>query len=278
MKFKNTFYNWLTNRFILIIRNEENFAVKKTFSFNYAKLIVYSLTLILTIFLFSFYLVNTALSKWFNPRHAQLQTSKKIILLSSRVDSLAFELERKDVYIEHFKRLITGDTTLSYDEKKENQNLTNISSVNVEKISPEDSLLRHKFEQEAIQAGSRKRSTGIDGLYFYSPVEGRIIRRFDLLKRFQGIEVSVSGEQPVKSMIGGQIIHAQNETSGSFVIVFTEKNHLIQKFRFKGELVKNVGEKVEAGEVIGTVKENKIFYTEIWHEGKPVDPLVFVKF
>lgn len=108
MKYKKTLYSWLTNRFLLIIRNEENFAEKKTFSFTYAKLIVFAISLLLIFIALSFYVVSTFLSHWYNPKAIEVEANRKIISLSAKVDSLSIEVERKDQYIQAFKRILEG--------------------------------------------------------------------------------------------------------------------------------------------------------------------------
>ena len=106
MKHKKTLSNWLTNNFLIIIRNEENFALKRTFVFNYAKLIVFGISLLIILSAISFYLTTTFLATWFNPRTQQMEANKKLIFLSAKVDSLAEEVRKKDVYINNFKTIL----------------------------------------------------------------------------------------------------------------------------------------------------------------------------
>ena len=116
MKHKKTLSNWLTNNFLIIIRNEENFALKRTFVFNYAKLIVFGISLLIMLSAFSFYLATTFLSTWFNPRSLQMEANKKLILLSAKVDSLTEEVRKKDIYITNFKTIL--EDTLQNDPQK----------------------------------------------------------------------------------------------------------------------------------------------------------------
>jgi hypothetical protein len=103
-----TLTTWLTNRYLLIIRNEENFAEKKTYSFTYAKVIVFSIFLLVILFCFTYYIVTGVLSTWLDPRKNEADANRKIIILSARVDSLAIEVNKKDVYIMSLKTIISG--------------------------------------------------------------------------------------------------------------------------------------------------------------------------
>jgi len=110
LEHKRTLSGWLTNRYLLIIRNEENFAEKRTFSFNYAKLIVFGISLSLFIFILSFYLITGLLATWLDPRVKEADANRKIILLSAKVDSLAVEVGRKDKFIMSLKTVIEGES------------------------------------------------------------------------------------------------------------------------------------------------------------------------
>ena len=73
MKPKKTLSNWLTTRYQLIIRNEENFAEKTSAGFTYSKVILFSVILFATIFVLSLFMVKTVLEKWFDPKYEQME-------------------------------------------------------------------------------------------------------------------------------------------------------------------------------------------------------------
>ncbi|NJM25459.1 MAG: M23 family peptidase, partial [Bacteroidia bacterium] len=82
MRPKKTLSNWLTTRYQLIIRNEENFAEKTSLGFTYSKVILFSVVLFVFTMLISLFLVKTVLAKWFDPRHEQLEANKKLTELA----------------------------------------------------------------------------------------------------------------------------------------------------------------------------------------------------
>jgi len=109
LKPKKTFSNWLTERYLLIIRNEENFAEKRFLGFTYAKFLLFSFLLFLVLLIISLFLSRTLLEKWFDPRHAQIEANKKLYVLSMQLDSLEQEMERKAQFISLFRGFLTGD-------------------------------------------------------------------------------------------------------------------------------------------------------------------------
>lgn len=284
MKYKNTFYNWLTNRFILIIRNEENFAVKKTFSFNYAKLLVLISGIVIFIFTVSFYLITTLLSMWFNPEHAQLQTRKKIVALYSKVDSLAMEVDRKDMYIREFKAILSGDVVNDNEENVKKDNLAPIRTVNTDQVSPADSLLRNKFEKDGIGlipfTGSDF-AAGAANIKFVKPADGVIVEKFSSEKLGKGVRLRIKSDQSVKAIAAGKIIYSGPELTGYHVILVQHDEDLLSIYRVKGSPAKDRGDSVEAGDILflSAGKEDfTSFMLEIWLNGMPVDPEFFVSF
>ena len=92
----------------MIIRNEEDFAEKKTISFNYARILTLSMLIFTILFGLSFLLATTVLKQWFDPRQAQLETNRKLINLTITVDSLIDEVDRKEMFITNFQRIVAG--------------------------------------------------------------------------------------------------------------------------------------------------------------------------
>ena len=110
MKPKKTLSNWLTTRYQLIIRNEENFAEKTSMGFTYSKVILFSVILFTGLFVLSLFMSKTILAKWFDPKHEQLVLNQQLFELALRIDSLGMEVDRKDRFIANFQRVLSGDT------------------------------------------------------------------------------------------------------------------------------------------------------------------------
>lgn len=284
MKYKNTFYNWLTNRFILIIRNEENFAVKRTFSFNYAKLLVLISGIILLILIASFYLITTLLSQWFNPEHAQLETRKKIVTLYSKVDSLGMEVDRKDMYIREFKKILSGEVLQDNEDAVKKGNLTSVRPVNMDQMSPADSLLRKKFEKDGLGllpfTGSDLSDDQLD-IQFIKPVDGIVVKKFSPESSEPGVMLKIKTDQSVRAVSAGKIIYAGLEATGKHVVLVQHNPDLMSVYRVKGRPAKKRGESVDAGDILFisvSPDEFTSLVLEIWLNGVPVDPEYFVSF
>jgi len=282
LKQKKTLSQWLTNRFLLIIRSEENFAEKRTFSFTYAKLIVFSLLFFSLVFIFSFYLITTLLAKWFDPRQLQIESDKKIIQLSARVDSLSIEQKRKEEYIADFRRMLGGQDRL---EKKDNTSKeTGKSPFPIDYVTPQDSLLRASVEKEYGGYISPEIGYELANIIFFPPVEGVVTKKFNILTGNLGIDVAVVKEEYVKAITDGTVIFAGYTEDKGNVIILQHKNQLVSVYKHNTDLLKKEGDKVKAGEVLGLLSDKTTkgkfphLHFELWLNNNAVNPENYIVF
>ena len=61
----------------------------------------------------SFSLVNTILAQWFDPSYAERETRKDLVAMSLSLDSLASELENRDLFIQSIRTALEGEPSES---------------------------------------------------------------------------------------------------------------------------------------------------------------------
>lgn len=291
MKNKKTLSSWLTTGYLLIIRNEENFAEKSTIRFNYARLLLITFLLILILFAISFYLSTTILASWFDPRHQQMETNQKLVSLSFKVDSMIIEMERKDQFINNLKLVVSGDTSLltTEDDIRANQqaqrSLTS-SEIGEERLAPIDSIFRKQFESSDLDLipVSATADSDLQDIYLFQPISGIVSDKFNPGKEHFGTDVVANKDEPVKCVADGTVIFASFTTDSGYVIGVQHRSNLISVYKHNSELLKNVGSFVSAGEIIsiigntGELTTGPHLHFELWHNGVPVDPEEFVAF
>lgn len=109
LKKRKTLYEWLGTKLVVTLRNEENFAMKKSFRVGYSNILLisfFSLILILALYTWA---LNNFLGAWLNPEYKQVFLNKKYIKLQKRVDSLDNELKIRDKYLENIKTIIENN-------------------------------------------------------------------------------------------------------------------------------------------------------------------------
>ena len=148
LKSRKTLSNWLTNRYLLILRNEENFAEKTTLSFTYAKLILITFSLLLIMMIGSLYLSSTLMAQWFDPRHELIVMDRHLVDLVEKVDSLENQMLIKDQFINNVQRVLIGE--VSGDDSAFFSNASSAVSKAIEPIPAIDSQFRKEFEESEM--------------------------------------------------------------------------------------------------------------------------------
>lgn len=290
MKPRKTLSSRLTNGYLLIIRNEENFAEKTTFSFNYAKLIVFLVSAFIIFLSISLFLSKTILAQWMDPRYAELETNKKIIQLVMEVDSLEQEVYRKDVFITSLKNIVTGDEKLEEDAQKPNPEDDKIRSIqqeiNVYSLPSIDSQFRKEFEESGIELVSNRsiEATEISEIYFFQPISGIVSAPYSVKSNHYGIDVVSRKNEPVKCVADGTIIFSSWTQDSGNVIAVQHRSNLISIYKHNSALLKKTGNFVNAGDIIsiigntGELTTGPHLHFELWYNGNPVNPEEFVSF
>ena len=284
MKSRKTLSNWLTNRFLLILRNEENFAEKTTISFTYAKLILLTFVLLLLMMLASLYLSSTLMAQWFDPRHELIVMDRHLVTLVEKVDSLENQMRVKDRFISNVQKILMGEVDAN-DTAFFNQASISVSQE-IEPIPPIDSQFRKEFEESELTFLSVKNpiSQSLEEQYFYSPIEGIVTTEFNIREEHYGIDIVSNSNEPVKSVAEGTVIFSDWTQESGNVIAIQHRGNMISVYKHNSALLKKVGNFVNSGEAIAIIGNTGEFTTgphlhfEMWFNGNSVDPEEFISF
>lgn len=285
---KKTLYNWLTNRYLLIIRNEENFAEKKTITFNYARIILILTAAFTITLLLSIYIVTMALEEWLDPRYAVMQSNKQLVDLTMKIDSLESEVNLKDKYVNNIRRIIGGDVDVAQVLDEDPQIATiNISEMDFEEsMLPIDSQFRAEFEMEDLKVLTYQsnRTDEFREMYLFSPMEGIVTDGFNPKKDHYGVDLVANENEPVMCSADGVVIISSWTLDGGYVLGIQHRGNLVSVYKHNSELLKNVGNFVSAGEIIaiigntGELTSGPHLHFELWHNGNPLNPQEFIAF
>lgn len=285
---KRTLSEWLTNRYLLIIRNEENFAEKVTFSFNYARLILIMALGFIISLVIAVSLVTTVLERWLDPRHAQMVANRQVIGLSLSVDSLQQQVRYRDQYIENVRRILGGeieDLAVIEDDFEDIQQY-NGENINLAYIDPVDSQFRAEYEKGDLGLVSvvDESDEELREILLFTPVEGIISDGFDPQRDHYGLDIVAKENEPIKAVADGIVILSSWTLDGGYVISVQHKGNLISVYKHNSEILKNVGNFVASGDIIaiigntGELTTGPHLHLELWHKGNPVNPEDYISF
>ena len=283
-KNKKTLSNWLNNRHILIIQNEEDFSHKATYNFTYARLVFFGLLGLIIVFVLSFYLVNTVLAQWFDPTHAERETRKDLVTMSLSLDSLATELENRDLFIQSLKRVMQGDED-DQEQAPVDESGGNVALSQDPNSQEIDSLFKSEFETRGdVLLGQDLNNMTLRQTYLFSPLSGYVSQRFDPMNEHFGIDVVSKKDEPVKCIADGTVIFASWTQDAGNVIAVQHKENLISVYKHNSALTKEVGNFIRAGEILaiigntGELTNGPHLHFELWYNGTAVNPEDFILF
>ena len=286
MSQKRTFSNWLTNRYLLIVRNEEDFSEKRTIIFNYARLILLLAFIFILSMTLSVLSVNTVLKQWFDPRYAEMEANRQVLNLTLMLDSLQKEVQVKNNYIQNVKYILEGQNLDSLSSSKKVLSTSTLGDINLSPaLSPLDSQFRAEYESSDLGLVSLNFNRSEDELreiVFFTPLEGIVTNNFDPKEDHFGIDIVSQENEPIKALADGIVIMASWTLDGGYVLVIQHSGNLISIYKHNSELLKSVGNFVESGEIVsiigntGELTSGPHLHFELWFKEQAVNPEDYV--
>ena len=285
-KQEKKFFQRLKHKYRLIIYNDNTFA--EVWYVRLSPLNVLAITGILFVaFTVIFYLLVAHTSiREFIPGYPDAKMIRSIVTSSNRLDSLEHEIEKRDLYFNNIKNIISGKVITNSDssEKKKEQN----KRVEFKK-SLEDSLLVKQIENEEqgnllVSGAGQSKPTNLPSFHFFTPVRGLITNSFKPEEDHFGVDVVCAPNELVKAVLDGTVILSSWTLETGYIIEIQHENNIISVYKHNSRLLKKIGNKVKVGEAIaivgnsGELSTGPHLHFELWHEGKSVNPEDYIVF
>ena len=289
MRIRKTMSNWLTTRYQMVVRNEENLAEVSSLNFTYAKVILITLLTFVLLFLGALYLSQSVLSQWFDPRHTTMEYNRKLLTMTLELDSLKTKIANQDRFIDNIQNILRGEVPEgSIYRPPSNVNVEDLNEeMNPAEIGKGDSIIRDEFKDIESALTTYRRNTYKDELkdiFFFPPLQGIVSSPYNLTVDHYGVDIVAKNNEPVKSIADGTVILSSWTQESGYVIAVQHRANLISVIRHNSALLKKVGNFVNAGEVIsiigntGELTSGPHVHLELWYNGNPVDPEEFITF
>ncbi|MFM8850689.1 MAG: M23 family metallopeptidase [Cytophagales bacterium] len=285
MKPKKTLSERLTNKYQLVIRNEDNLAEKTSIGFTYAKLLVVAVSVFFLVFIGSLFLSKTLLAKWFDPKYEITENNKKLYALAGKIDSLSIEVERKDLFIQSLQKILSGDTSSGFSDPAKALRSEPVKAIGDMKLTAADSQFRKEVEQSEYSAVAYKsKYRDLQGVFFFTPITGFISDKYDIKKLHYGVDVVAKTNEPVKCVADGTVVLASWTQDSGYVIAVQHRGNLVSVYKHNAGLLKKVGSFVSAGDIIsivgnsGEMTDGPHLHFELWYNGNALNPEEFVTF
>lgn len=220
------------------------------------------------------------------PGYVDRGAKDKIINNNLRVDSLIREVEKQDAYLANIRAIMNGD--ISFDSLKNSPAPVSKEDLSVETTELEAQFVQSWEEREKYNLTSQATNVAaLQELNLFRPTKGKIIRGYNPSEGHYGVDIAEVPRESILSIHDGIVVFSDYTAKEGFTIVIQHRENLISIYRNCYRLLKEVGDKVYGGEVIGTLsdgtgtkeqKEKKYLHLELWHRSKPLDPNIYIAF
>ena len=220
------------------------------------------------------------------PGYVNKGEKDKIVTNSLRVDSLMHEIEKQDAYLANIRAIMNGDTTL--DSLKNSPQPVSNRDFSIETTELEAEFVKNWEERERYNLTSQAASVAaLQELNLFCPTKGEIIATFDPSTDHYGVDIAEIAGENIVAIHDGIVVFSDYTANDGYTIALQHRENLISIYRNCYRLLKQVGDKVYGGEVIGTLsdgsgqesgKKKNFLHLELWHRSKPLDPNIYIAF
>lgn len=243
------------------------------------------------IVLFLLLLIFTPLKEYI-PGYPTVSDKRLMVMNKIRVDSLVQEIKKRDEYLDNLKTIISGNTPKARyieHDTSETQDKPNLQST------VRDSLFKQQVENEENLSLSINKTGNmlnipqstegsIYRVHFYPPVKGIVTNKFSPESSHYGADIVSNDNEVISATLDGIITMSSWTLSTGYVVQIQHKNNLISVYKHVSSVLKEVGEKVKAGEAIaiygnsGEITTGPHLHFELWYNGKALNPENYIVF
>lgn len=218
------------------------------------------------------------------PGYPSAKVRQQIIYNYILVDSLENEINNRDKYFEKLKTLFEGDVP----EDETPANTSGLRTFDIKfKNSNADSLFQDKLLEEKENLAIRqnpRRLPSIANIHFFSPLRGLITNKFNSKSNHLAVDVVGKQNARISCVLNGTVVFSGWTMDTGYSIFIQHENNIISAYKHNAELLKDVGDKVNAGDVIaimgnsGELTTGPHLHFELWHNGTALDPETYIDF
>ncbi len=222
------------------------------------------------------------------PGNISNRTREMLVNYAITIDSLKEEVDKQDRYMANISSIMAGNIEFG-DTAALSDTLPSINNSPITASDIENEFISEFEERERYNLTSHATSvSALTGINFYRPTRGMIINGFNPKAQHYGVDIAESPNESVVAIWDGTVIMSDYTANDGYMIMIQHNEDLVSVYRNCYRTLKNVGDKVIAGEVIGSLSSgdeennNSVFkpymHLELWHRGEPLDPSIYISF
>lgn len=283
MEEKQKFYTKLKNQYRLIIYNDTTF--QSVWSMKLSRLKVFTVTSLASaiIVVLVILLIATTGLREYIPGYPKAEYRQMLVRNALVVDSLETELHKRDQFFKGIQAIMSGEVP---EDVPVSESDVPASKIEFQEYN-HDSIFRDELLAEQLSLslqGSDEENTGLSQMHFFIPVKGVVTEHYNAVPDHYGIDIVSETNARISSVLDGTVIFSGWTLKTGYVIYIQHEANLVSVYKHNAELLKNIGDKVRAGEAIaiigntGELSSGPHLHFELWYEGSAIDPEKFIDF
>ena len=278
-----SFWNRIRFKYKLSFFNEST--LEEVWSFRLSQLSVF-----ISIFIFASILITltsviiilTPIRNYL-PGYLDVEVRKEILQNAMRADSLENKILAQSRYLENIMSILSGTVSIDSIQTGDTMSYTN-PNYDIPRSERESEYIKRFEEEEKYNLTALNPNPLQTEIFFYKPLNGIISSSFNSEKEHFGVDLTSALKESVIATLDGTVIYTGFDPNYGNVITLQHKNDFISIYKHNDILLKQIGNRVVAGEAIaivgntGKLSTGPHLHFELWHKGAPVNPEEYIAF
>ena len=280
-------------KYQLLVRDTNDYREVRRYNLSPWNVYVVGSTTLAAFLLLAFLLIAYTPLRGYLPGYGNAVQRKEVNELENLVDDMTGQMEAQAVYIESLRKIVQDEATTEEDVELVG-NLIDTSPVAPVPLSAEEIQLRRESALDrlgSVERGSTaiapapgSDEVSLAQIYLVAPVNGEISAAFNPANNHLGVDILAPQNTAIKAVREGVVFLAEFTSANGNVIGIQHDNNLISFYKHNSQLLKQVGDRVGAGEAVaiigntGELTSGPHLHFELWHEGAVVDPVGVLRF
>lgn len=260
--------------------------LEEVWSFRLSQLSAFA-TLMLFAFLLiaftAFIIIKTPIRNYL-PGYLDVEVRKEIVQNVLRADSLERMIQIQSLYLNNVAGILSG--TMPIDSIRNIDSLVRTQAdFEIPRSKDETKYVKEFEEAEKYNLTVLEpNAVPTDGVFFYKPVNGVVSSHYEPDMRHYGVDLVAGPKESVLATLDGTVTFAGFDPNFGNVIQVQHKNGFLSTYKHNELLLKEIGDRVVAGEVIalvgntGKLSTGPHLHFELWYKGNPVNPEEYIAF
>ncbi|MDR0574101.1 MAG: M23 family metallopeptidase [Tannerella sp.] len=217
------------------------------------------------------------------PGYLDVEVRKEILQNALRADSLEEKIAIQSRYLENLSAILSGNISVDSIRNNDSASLIHIDYY-IPRSDRESAYIKRFEEDEKYNLTALNPNPPQTEIFFYKPLNGIISAAFNPDKLHFGIDLTSALRENVIATLDGTVIYTGFDPNYGNVISLQHKNDFISIYKHNNILLKEIGDRVIAGEAIaivgntGELSTGPHLHFELWYKGAPVNPEDYIAF